>query len=132
MLQGAQKRQLLSDVQRLGLMLKEVASGKAVKPINLSLSALNSLSQGIARLPRRNNAQPADSSNSASASTSQPAAASQPSIRPSELIDPLFQDTDILDIDILDEDQDLLGLEQQPAMSQTQTPPNLPADIFRA
>ena len=43
-------------------------------------------------------------------------------------------DTDILDIDILDEDQDIFGLdtkEREPAMSSAKAP-NLPASIFRA
>src|SRR5690606_21997237 len=51
------------------------------------------------------------------------------------LADPLFQATDILDIDILDEDQDLLGLEQNfmdSPVQNVQTPPKLPATIFRA
>lgn len=50
----------------------------------------------------------------------------------SAMVDPLFQDTDILDIDILDEDQDLLGLDEPtPAPVQAKAP-KLPADIFRA
>src|SRR3546814_7158108 len=60
-------------------------------------------------LPRRTSAD-------AAAPERSPAKPATPS-KPADLVDPLFQDTDILDIDILDEDQDLLGLEQTFAMT---------------
>ncbi|RMH82201.1 phosphomannomutase/phosphoglucomutase [Pseudomonas sp. AOB-7] len=128
LLQGAQQRRLLDDVQRLAQMLKELSAGKAVKAISLSLPALDSLAQGLARLPRRSN----ESAGSATGNGTTAAPAAQPASKPAEAVDPLFQDTDILDIDILDDDQDLLGLEQTPAMTISQSAPTLPADIFRA
>ncbi len=125
LLQGAQQRRLLGDVQQLGQMLKELSAGKAVKAFSLSLPALDSLAQS---LPRRSN----ESAGSATGNGTAAAPAAQPASKPAELVNPLFQDTDILDIDILDEDQDLLGLEQTSAMTISQSAPTLPADIFRA
>ena len=117
---------LRGDVRQLGQMIQELSSGKSVKAFSLSLPALDSLAQILARMPRRK--QESASAEAGSASTAKAETAS----KPVPLADPLFQDTDILDIDILDEDQDLLGLEQTPVASAPQTPPKLPASIFRA
>ncbi|QKE65311.1 phosphomannomutase/phosphoglucomutase [Aquipseudomonas campi] len=117
---------LRSDVRQLGQMIQELSSGKSVKAFSLSLPALDSLAQTLARMPRRK--QESASAEAGGASTAKAETAS----KPAALADPLFQDTDILDIDILDEDQDLLGLEQTPVASARQTPPKLPASIFRA
>ena len=117
---------LRGDVRQLGQMIQELSSGKSVKAFSLSLPALDSLAQILARMPRRK--QESASAEAGSASTAKAETAS----KPVPLADPLFQDTDILDIDILDEDQDLLGLEQTPVASASQTPPKLPASIFRA
>lgn len=126
LVQGAQQRRVSNDARQLGQMLKEIAAGKRVKPFSLSVPALDGLAQALARLPQRSAAE----ADSAKAVVAPPAV--QPPVRPDELVNPLFQDTDILDIDILDEDQDLLGLEQSPPMSNTPSIPQLPADIFRA
>ncbi len=117
---------LRGDVRQLGQMIQELSSGKSVKAFSLSLPALDSLAQILARMPRRK--QESASAEAGSARTAKAETAS----KPAPLADPLFQDTDILDIDILDEDQDLLGLEQTPVASAPQTPPKLPASIFRA
>ena len=117
---------LRGDVRQLGQMIQELSSGKSVKAFSLSLPALDSLAQILARMPRRK--QESASAEAGSARTAKAETAS----KPAPLADPLFQDTDILDIDILDEDQDLLGLEQTPVASASQTPPKLPASIFRA
>lgn len=129
LVQGAMQRRVNSDAQQLGQMLKELSAGKNVKAFSLSLPALNGLAQSLARLPRRNGA---EGTSSTPAKGTVAAPTTQPAPKPAELVDPLFQDTDILDIDILDEDQDLLGLEQSPAMTTSQSVPKLPADIFRA
>jgi len=128
LVQGALQRRVNGDAQQLGQMLKELSAGKNVKAFSLSVPALDALAQSLARLPRRSS--PEGSSTPIKGTAAAPAA--QPTAKPAELVDPLFQDTDILDIDILDEDQDLLGLEQSPAMSNSQSAPKLPADIFRA
>src|SRR5690606_25843024 len=119
---GAQQRRLREDVTHLGQMVQELSNGKAIKTPTLSLPALDALARSLARLTP----QPA----ARAASTTRPAASQAPS---TEYIDPLFQNTDILDIDILDEDQDWLGLdtkERETAMSTKA--PQLPASIFRA
>jgi phosphomannomutase/phosphoglucomutase len=120
---------LRGDVQQLAGMLQELSSGKSVKAFGLHFTALDGLAQSLARLPRpkkeASRPEPGSPANSA------PAA----STRPTQLADPMFQATDILDIDILDEDQDLLGLEQpfmDSPVQNVQTPPKLPASIFRA
>ncbi|NEM60360.1 phosphomannomutase/phosphoglucomutase, partial [Escherichia coli] len=65
------------------------------------------------------------------------APAAAPAVRPAkptEYVAPPLPETDILDIDILDEDQDIFGLdtkERETAMSSAKAP-NLPASIFRA
>src|SRR5690606_20262527 len=87
-----------ADVRQLGQLVHELSSGKPVKAFSLRLAALDGLAQSLARMSRRR---------------PEPAADAAKSLRPEkplDLVDPLFQHTDILDIDILDEDQDLLGL----------------------
>src|SRR5690606_21858464 len=106
---GAQQRRLREDVTHLGQMVQELSNGKAIKTPTLSLPALDALARSLARLTPQPLAR--------AASTTKPAANQAPS---TEYIDPLFQNTDILDIDILDEDQDWLGLdtkERETAMS---------------
>jgi phosphomannomutase/phosphoglucomutase len=110
---------LRGDVQQLAGMLQELAAGKSVKSFSLHFAALDGLAQSLARLPRPRQETPVAVA---------PAAA-----RSAQSADPVFQATDILDIDILDEDQDLLGLDQPAVMESTvQNPPKLPASIFRA
>ena len=128
LLQTRLQSRLHADVSQLGQMIQEIAAGKAVKSFTLSLAPLDALAQALTRLPKRK------SDNVASNATPK-AAPAAPSMQVDEGHEPLFQDTDILDIDILDEDQDPFGLntqEQHPAMSRTQQAPQLPASIFRA
>ena len=128
LLQTRLQSRLHADVSQLGQMIQEIAAGKAVKSFTLSLAPLDALAQALTRLPKRK------SDNVASNATPK-AAPAAPSMQVDEGHEPLFQDTDILDIDILDEDLDPFGLntqEQHPAMSRTQQAPQLPASIFRA
>jgi phosphomannomutase/phosphoglucomutase len=124
---GAQQRRLREDVMHLGRMVQELSNGKTIKTSTLSLPALDALAKSLARLPSR----------SPATAPAKAATAPQPAPRqatPTEHVEPLFQDTDILDIDILDEDQDWLGLdtkERETAMSASKAP-QLPASIFRA
>ncbi|MWV14628.1 phosphomannomutase/phosphoglucomutase [Pseudomonas sp. L-22-4S-12] len=118
---------LRNDVRQLGQMLQELSNGKSVKAFSLSLTALDGLAQTLARLPRRKQEASPDEAGSPPAT-----AKAELANRPARPAESPFQDTDILDIDILDEDQDLLGLEQTSMDSAQQTPPKLPASIFRA
>ncbi len=128
--QGALQRKLRDDAEQLNQLLQELSNGKSVKPLSLRLPALDSLAQALARQPRRK-PEPAPENGLVQAPAGDHVATA--SARPAESADPRFQDTDILDIDILDEDQDLLGLEQAPAMTSIeQIAPPLPASIFRA
>ena len=125
LLQSSLQRRLRADALQLGQMLRELSAGKAIKPFSLSLPALDILAQSLARPPRR----ASEPAAAAAADSGERTAMQTPA---SVMAEPLFQDTDILDIDILDEDQDLLGLEPPPVMTTQQTAPSLPADIFRA
>ncbi|MGG5871425.1 phosphomannomutase/phosphoglucomutase [Pseudomonas peli] len=129
LVQSSLQRHLRADVLQLGQMLKELSAGKAVKAFSLTLPALDILAQNLARMPRRAT-EPAVALAAGTGTTNPgPATMQKPT---NAMVDPLFQDTDILDIDILDEDQDLLGLDE-PAPAPVQAkPPKLPADIFRA
>lgn len=120
---------LRGDVQQLAGLVQELSVGKSVKPFSLHFAALDGLAQNLARLSRPKQEASRQEAGSPTA-PAKPVTAPQPA----PLADPLFQATDILDIDILDEDQDLLGLEQTSMDSpvQQQTPPTLPATIFRA
>ncbi len=127
MVLSAQQRRLRDDVMHLGRMVQELSNGKTIQTPTLSLPALDALAKSLARLPLR----------AAGAVTAKAPATPQTAVRQAkstEYVDPLFQDTDILDIDILDEDQDWLGLdtkERETAMSAPKAP-QLPASIFRA
>ncbi|MFV3370353.1 phosphomannomutase/phosphoglucomutase [Pseudomonas sp. NY15435] len=134
--QSAMQRRISKDAQALGQFIQELAGQRTAKAPELSLPSLQALAQALARQPRRKTETPGASAPAAPAAPVQPTPAAAVASAPtaaaeSPLVDPLFQNTDILDIDILDEDQDLLGLEHPPAMS-TPKAPQLPASIFRA
>ena len=124
---NAQQRRLREDVRQLGQMMQELYAGKTIQSPTLSLPALDTLAKSLVRLPRR----PSPESSTATAAASPEPAARQ--AKPTDYVDPIFAQTDILDIDILDEDQDLLGLDimERPAMSSVKAP-KLSASIFRA
>ncbi|MEE9102858.1 MULTISPECIES: phosphomannomutase/phosphoglucomutase [Pseudomonas] len=131
--QSGLQRRVNKDAQTLGQFAQELAGQRTAKVPELSLPSLQAVAQALARQPRRKAETPGASSADAPA---QPAPVATPARAPAAatetpLVDPQFQSTDILDIDILDEDQDLLGLEQTTAMS-TPKAPQLPASIFRA
>lgn len=137
--ESALKRRVLADARQLEQLLQELSGGKAVKAFGLSMPALNGLAQSMAKFSLRN--QPASpepvSSNATSAashgSTSSNAVFSSPDVDDTELTDPLFQDTDILDIDLLDESEHYPTSEQSHAMSSTVSiAPEFPDSIFRA
>ena len=112
--QSSLQRRLRNDVEQLSQMLKTLAAGKTVKAFSLSLPALDILAQSLARMPRRASEQTTPpASNTAAANPERNAPRQAPA---SAMLDPRFQDTDILDIDILDEDQDLLGLDEPTPM----------------
>ncbi|SEJ68667.1 phosphomannomutase / phosphoglucomutase [Pseudomonas sp. NFR16] len=138
--ESAIKRRVAADARQLEQLLQELSGGKAVKAFGLSLPALNGLAQSMARFSLRA-AGPATTTLSADntlpttapGSTSDAATFSSVISEESDLTDPLFQDTDILDIDLLDEPQDLPESEHFHAMSSTVSiAPEFPDSIFRA
>ncbi|AMB84241.1 phosphomannomutase [Pseudomonas agarici] len=130
------QNRLDGDVRQLEQLFHELSGGKTVKAFGLSLPALNGLAQDLARFSQRNG-QPVATANNPGIdpgpTTSSAPAPIQTATQVAEWIDPLFQDTDIPDIDILDENQDFLRTEHPLAMnSTTRTVPTFPDSIFRA
>ena len=132
----ALRRQIQDDARQLDQLVQELSSGKAVKAFGLSLAPLNNLAQALARVSLRSQAAPAPTVNEepgATPSITKTGARSSPAASSAAWTDPLFQDTDILNIDILDENQDFLRSEHPTVMnSQASVAPKLPETIFRA
>lgn len=134
--ESALKRRVAADARQLEQLLQELSGGKAVKAFSLSLPALNGLAQSMARFSLRNSptgAAPADHAST----TGTPLSGSAPPLpvvsEEDHLTDPLFQDTDILDLDLIDEPQELPQPEPSHAMSSSvSSAPPFPDTIFRA
>ncbi|RHW20683.1 phosphomannomutase/phosphoglucomutase [Pseudomonas jilinensis] len=96
------------------------------KAAGLRLPQLETLAQHISQLAKRSGQSPGPNP----ARESVPAA---PGKSDENLINPLFQNTDILDIDIVDDEDPFgMGVSSTPEPSQTTGAPALPAEIFRA
>ncbi|MBC3951658.1 phosphomannomutase/phosphoglucomutase [Pseudomonas folii] len=141
----ALQRGICADVRQLDQLLEELSRGKAVKPFGLGLPVLNGLARRLAcfspsiQQPVTEIVDKRDGSGLAPGSKmtdlkTRSASASAPHVATGDgWTDPLFQDTDILDIDILDENQDFLRSEHPPVMSNpASVAPKFPDDIFRA
>jgi phosphomannomutase/phosphoglucomutase len=125
------QHRLRADVGQLTQLVNELAAGKAVKAFSLRLPLLDALAKLLARMSQRKREAPTGTDTAMALARPEPRREAVTNVA-DELADPLFQDTDILDIDILDEDLDLLGLEQTPAMHSLKAAPTLDASIFRA
>ncbi|NWD76652.1 phosphomannomutase/phosphoglucomutase [Pseudomonas gingeri] len=126
------QNRLDGDARQLEQLFHELSGGKAVKAFSLSLPALNGLAQDLARFSLRNGHPEPAGSDPGVALRNAPAPI-QPEAPSVAWADPLFQDTDILDIDILDEHQDFLGTEPPQTMNSTAPAiPSFPDSIFRA
>ncbi|GAB7530591.1 phosphomannomutase/phosphoglucomutase [Pseudomonas sp. 3A(2025)] len=126
----ALQRRISADARQLDQLLQELSGGKTVKPFGLSLPALQGLAQALARFSLRG---PAHAGAHSAASSVAVAPPLPPTVPDLELRDPLFQDTDILDIDLLDDNQNFLRSELSPTMnSPASVAPQLPDTIFRA
>ncbi|MFJ3680564.1 phosphomannomutase/phosphoglucomutase [Pseudomonas sp. NPDC090208] len=131
--ESALKRRVAADARQLEQLLQELSGGKAVKAFGLSLPALNGLAQSLARLSLRDQPKAVPVASNTSGATSSKAVFAPVEPDDAELTDPLFQDTDILDIDLLDDPQDLQKSEHDHAMSSTvSAAPEFPESIFRA
>ncbi|MBD8575363.1 phosphomannomutase/phosphoglucomutase [Pseudomonas syringae] len=136
----ALQRRISADARQLDQLLQELSGGKTVKSFGLSLPALEGLAQALARFSLRgphagmSGTVPSDKIDPAPGITEGSVAVSPPPSVPDDgLCDPLFQDTDILDIDILDDNQNFLRSELSPPMnSPASVAPQLPDTIFRA
>jgi phosphomannomutase/phosphoglucomutase len=135
--ESALKRCIAADARQLEQLVQELSGGKAVKAFSLSLPALNGLARSLARLSVRNNPTDAAPTDQASPPAGATPLSDNPPLLPivseEELTDPLFQDTDILDIDLIDEHHDFPKSEPSHPMSSTaSTAPPFPETIFRA
>jgi phosphomannomutase/phosphoglucomutase len=134
--ESALKRRVAADARQLEQLLQELSGGKAVKAFSLSLPPLNGLARSMARFSLRNpmGSVPADPGSAMTAPASLTDSTSLPILsEEAGLTDPLFQDTDILDVDLLDDPQDFLTSEPSHAMNSTaSTAPLFPETIFRA
>nr|WP_312196600.1 phosphomannomutase/phosphoglucomutase [Pseudomonas luteola] len=121
------QRRLVDDVCSLSRFHQELVSGLVAQRPVLRFSQLEPLTQALVGPPPK--------STEAAASVTAPAEATVTALAKqgsASYTDPMFPSSDdILDIDILDEDQDLLGLEK-PLMSNTVQAPKLNTSIFRA
>lgn len=133
------QQQIGDDARQLDQLLQELSSGKAVKAFGLSLPALQGLGRAMARFslqaPQARAVAVPDDTTGATPDTSEGSVAVSPPLASFDgnWTDPLFQNTDILDIDILDDNQDLLRSEHTPFMSSpASVAPQLPESIFRA
>lgn len=124
-------RRLRDDVRTLATYAEELDSNKTAKSPALRLAVMEPVAKALARLAGRSAGSSPDLYATApSEAVAKTLAEFADRGRPAQS-EPLFQTTDILDISILDEDQDLLGLEKPP-MSTTPQAPQLNASIFRA
>ena len=130
------KRRVAADARQLEQLLQELSGGKAVKAFSLSLPALNGLAQSLARFSLRNSptgAASADHPSTSGAPLQGPAPGLPVVSEEDHLTDPLFQDTDILDLDLIDDPQELTQPAASRAMSSsTSSAPPFPETIFRA
>ena len=105
------------DAHQLQQLLAELSGGKAVKAFGLSLPPLNGLAQSLAHFSLRNGAKPVATAKATAATTPAP-----------EWINPMFQDTDILEIDEVEAPSEA----EPAAQGLADSPPTLPHSIFRA
>ncbi len=130
------KRRVAADARQLEQLLQELSGGKAVKAFSLSLPALNGLAQSLARFSLRNSptgAASADHPSTSGAPLHGPAPGLPVVSEEDHLTDPLFQDTDILDLDLIDDAQELTQPASSHAMSSSvSSAPPFPETIFRA
>ncbi|MNZ57204.1 Phosphomannomutase/phosphoglucomutase [compost metagenome] len=124
------QRRLRHDAQALTQFIQELGATRTAKTPELSLASLQNLLPVLARQARRKAETPSPAAPAPAAPVMTAAVVGGPVADEAELVNPLFQNTDILDIDFLEEDQDPLGLERTPDMSSKA--PQLPASIFRA
>jgi phosphomannomutase/phosphoglucomutase len=127
LLRKAFHRRLVDDVCSLSRFHQELVNGLVAQRPDLRFRQLEPLTQALVG--------PQPKPTEAFASAAAPAEATVTALAKqgsASYIDPMFLSSDdILDIDILDEDQDLLGLEK-PLMSNTVQAPKLNTSIFRA
>ena len=130
------QRQLRSDAQTLSQTMQDWSHGKSIKPLTLNMLALQTFAKHLthsvqtAAGKQSKPVKPAAPDDLATLSTVAPLANAT-----HHTADSFYQplDTDILDIDILEEDLDVFGLDQASNSAQrTTAAADVPNGIFRA
>ena len=131
------QRQLRADAQTLSQTMQDWAQGKSIKPLELHMIALQAFAKNLTRNVQANSAKqskktkPVDDNYSASIAETAPIANKYTNNTADSFYQPL--DTDILDIDILEEDLDVFGLDQaNDSLQRTTAASDVTSSIFRA
>lgn len=119
------------DARQLAQLIQELSGGKPVKAFSLRLAELNGLAVSLARFSVRER-----DGGPASPAAQEPSGnlgSDATGTSPADWVNPTFKDSDILDVDSIDDDQDISRMEHSPAMnSRAHAAPTVPASIFRA
>ncbi len=131
------QRLLRADAHTLSQTMQDWAQGKSIKPLMLNMSALQSFATNLTHrvqassAKQRKNNQNTDLNNLAPITNFEQQDSNSEHSHADALLQPL--DTDILDIDFLEEDLDVFGLDQATHTTQeTTAAPDVPSGIFRA
>lgn len=129
------QKQLRADAQTLSETMKDWTQGKSIKPLTLNMVALQDFAKHLTHNVEENSGQPVKqaqplsvddlASNGESTKATLKALATAP--------EPAYQplDMDILDLDLLEDDLDVFGLDEADTATTTAAP-NVPNEIFRA
>ncbi len=130
------QRQLRADAQTLSLTIQDWAHGKSIKPLSLNMVELQSFAQNLTHSVQTTPSKQAKKTapiynDDLTAGTDATALANNTKNNIFNSSPTL--DTDILDIDILEEDLDVFGLDQASnSLQRTTAASDVPSSIFRA
>ncbi len=130
------QRQLRADAQTLSLTIQDWAHGKSIKPLSLNMIELQSFAQNLAHNVQATPSKQAKKT--APIDNDDLTAGTDATALANNTKNNIFNssptlDTDILDIDILEEDLDVFGLDQASnSLQRTTAASDVPSSIFRA
>ncbi len=130
------QRQLRADAQTLSLTIQDWAHGKSIKPLSLNMIELQSFAQNLTHNVQATSSKQAKKT--APIDNDDLTAGTDATALANNTKNNIFNssptlDTDILDIDILEEDLDVFGLDQASnSLQRTTAASDVPSSIFRA
>ena len=130
------QRQLRADAQTLSLTIQDWAHGKSIKPLSLNMIELQSFAQNLTHNVQATPSKQAKKT--APIDNDDLTAGTDATALANNTKNNIFNssptlDTDILDIDILEEDLDVFGLDQASnSLQRTTAASDVPSSIFRA